>query len=69
MNISTPIVADDWHDPNEDGYERVHGLSGSVIAFYQLFDRLIKLDIEIARRELAAWPIGRTCLSGQLNTE
>jgi hypothetical protein len=53
-NIS-PIVPDDRKDV--DHYGRTHGLSGSVISFSSHYSRLIKLNVSIARQELAAWPI------------
>jgi hypothetical protein len=52
-NIS-PITPDD--DPTDDRYSRSHGLSGHVIYFAQLFQRLAQHDLSAASGELAAWP-------------
>ncbi len=53
-NLS-PIIPDDR--PDIDSYGRTHGLSGSIISFSSLFERLIKLDVYIARQEFSAWPV------------
>lgn len=50
----SPIVQD--KRPDIGDYGRVHGLSGLVIWFASLFERLIELDDSIARQEFAAWP-------------
>nr|VFJ57004.1 MAG: SIR2-like domain-containing protein [Candidatus Kentron sp. FM]VFJ57048.1 MAG: SIR2-like domain-containing protein [Candidatus Kentron sp. FM]VFK11507.1 MAG: SIR2-like domain-containing protein [Candidatus Kentron sp. FM] len=50
-----PIIPDDSLRIND--YGRTHGLSGSVLSFAALFERLIKLDAPSARREFAAWPV------------
>jgi hypothetical protein len=42
--------------PYGDYFGRTSGLSGSVIAFTERFKRLVIFDVEVARRELAAWP-------------
>jgi hypothetical protein len=38
-------------------YSRTHGLSGSIISFSSLFERLIAFNITSAKREFKAWPI------------
>jgi len=53
-NIS-PIIPDDAQ--HDDRYGRTHGLSGCVIFFLSLFERLIEFDIASARQELGSWPI------------
>jgi hypothetical protein len=50
----SPIVPDDR--PDVDQYQRDHGLSGYVIEFARLFDRLVNLDVSKAKREFLAWP-------------
>jgi hypothetical protein len=47
-------VPDDRPDISDFG--RTHGLSGYVIHFASLFERLIDLDISKARQEFSAWP-------------
>jgi len=41
--------------PDISGYGRTHGLSGYVIWFASLFERLMELDVSKARREFSAW--------------
>ena len=53
-NIS-PIIRNDT--AGNDGYSRTHGLSGSIISFSSLFERLIAFDITSAKRELKVWLI------------
>lgn len=55
LNNISPIIPD--YAPGDDRYGRTHGLSGSVISFSSLFERLIEFDITSARQELKAWPI------------
>ena len=50
----SPIVPED--DPEISDIGRNEGLSGCVLQFASLFDRLIELDVDSARRELATWP-------------
>ncbi len=50
----SPIAPDDR--PDISGYERTRGLSGCVIQFASLFERLIELDVSKARQEFSAWP-------------
>lgn len=49
-----PIAPDGRPDISEHG--RTHGLSGYVIWFASLFERLVQLDISKARREFSTWP-------------
>ena len=49
----SPIVPDDRPDISD--YERTHGLSGCVIRFASLFERLMRLDVCKARQEFSAW--------------
>lgn len=55
LNNISPIIPDNM--PDVDRYGRAHGLSGSVISFSVLFERLIKFDITSAKQEFEAWPI------------
>ena len=48
------IVPDD--DSAEDR-NRIRGLSGDVIEFTSVFERLIHIDLKAARREFSKWPI------------
>ncbi len=50
----SPIVPDDRPDISD--YEHTHGLSGCVIRFASLFERLIELDVAKSRQEFSAWP-------------
>ena len=52
-NIS-PIIEDDTLDG--DCYGRLRGLSGLVIFFSKLFERLVGSDAAAAQREFYAWP-------------
>ncbi|MEI6573354.1 MAG: SIR2 family protein [Alphaproteobacteria bacterium] len=54
MNIS-PICHDEFKDG--ETFSRTYGLSKAVIEFALIFERLINLDVEKARREYTAWPI------------
>lgn len=51
-NIS-PIVQDDIS--GSDQHSRNHGLSGAVIGFSLVFERLIQIDLEMAKREFSKW--------------
>ena len=53
LHIS-PIAPD--NRPDRTGYERNHGLSGLVVQFASLFDRLVINGVRKAQREMAAWP-------------
>jgi SIR2-like protein len=48
-----PIVPDS--SPDISKHQRKHGLSGYVIRFASLFERLAKLDPAKAQKEMAAW--------------
>jgi hypothetical protein len=54
INIS-PIIPDD-EQQDGDRYMRTKGLSGSVILFSSLFERLVTLDVTSAKHEFEAWP-------------
>lgn len=49
-----PIETDDR--PGISKHRRTSGLSGAVVRFAALFDRLIKLDIRKAKQEFLTWP-------------
>ena len=51
----SPITEDDRFSDKSD-YERTHGLSGCVISFASLFEKLVEVDLQRARVEFAAWP-------------
>ena len=53
LNIS-PIIKDDR--PDISNFQRTHGLSGCVVTFASLFDRLLEHDLPRAREEFLAWP-------------
>lgn len=55
LNNISPIIPDDVK--NEDSYSRTHGLSGSVIYFSSLFERLIEFDNTLAKKELETWTL------------
>jgi hypothetical protein len=50
----SPIVPEDRPDISD--YGRTHDLSGCIIRFASLFERLIQLDVSKARHEYSAWP-------------
>jgi hypothetical protein len=54
LNHISPIIPDD--EVSGDCYERAHGLSGSVLSFSSLFDRLAKFSMMAAKNEMLAWP-------------
>jgi SIR2-like domain len=64
LNNIDPIISED--PPADNNYGRIHGLSGSVISFSSYFERLIKLDVHAASRELAAWPINDETIFSRL---
>ena len=49
------IVPDNDTDGTE--YDRLYGLSGAVINFTSVFERLMQIDLKAARREFSKWPI------------
>jgi hypothetical protein len=51
----SPLVPDG--SPDATPHMRTHGLSGWVLLFASLFERLIAIDRSKARRECAAWPV------------
>ncbi len=52
--------------PHSDLFGRTSGLSGSVLAFSEYFQRLIRHDFEAATRELAVWPTDDDTIFGRL---
>jgi len=62
-NIS-PIVSDD--EVHNDPYGRKHGLSGYLIFFASLFERLIQLNPDGARQEFAAWRVNDETIFARL---
>lgn len=59
-----PIFRDDDIDTNS--FDHTFGLSRFVIRFASIFERLIKLDAEKARREFAAWPLNDDTIFARL---
>jgi hypothetical protein len=55
LNNISPIIPD--YAPGIDHCGRTYGLSGSVISFSSLFERLVKYDITSAKQEIKAWPV------------
>lgn len=51
----SPIVSD--NRPDISDYGKTEGLSGYVIYFSSLFEKLVNLDIVKARREFLLWPV------------
>jgi len=64
LNDINPIVPVESQDG--DQYGRSHGLSGAVIAFSSLFERLIQIDSEKAKRELSKWMIDDSTIFARL---
>ena len=60
----SPIVPDDR--PDTDHYQRARGLSGCVIQFAALFERLMDLNMCKAQQEFASWPIDDGIVFGRL---
>lgn len=54
LTMIGPIIPDGVQD---DRYGRKRGLSGSVISFSGLFQRLSELDVTLAKQEFKAWPV------------
>jgi hypothetical protein len=54
LNHMSPIIPDDT--VSGDCYGRTRGLSGSVLFFASLFERLAGSDIALAKNEMLAWP-------------
>jgi hypothetical protein len=52
--LIAPLLADD--DPAISDHRRTQGLSGFVISFAELYERLVAKDLRHAREEIAAWP-------------
>ena len=55
-----PIVPEENNDPEEDNdsYSRTHGLSGAALFYAKLFERLAKLDLKAAQKEMSKWNEG-----------
>nr|VFJ55812.1 MAG: SIR2-like domain-containing protein [Candidatus Kentron sp. FW] len=53
----SPIIPDDEPDNLRRNHQRTEGLSGSVLSFASLFEQLMKMNIDSARREFAVWPV------------
>ena len=64
LNNISPIIPD--NSPDVDSYERTHGLSGNIISFSSLYERLIKFDITSAKQELEAWPVNDDTIFSRL---
>ncbi|MDO8947992.1 MAG: SIR2 family protein [Desulfocapsaceae bacterium] len=64
LNNISPIIHDDA--PDGDRYGSTHGLSGSVILFSSLFERLIKFDITSAKQELKSWIVNDDTIFSRL---
>jgi hypothetical protein len=64
LNNIGPIIPDDA--PDGDRYGRTHGLSGSIISFSSLFERLIKFDITSAKQELEVWSVNDDTIFSRL---
>jgi SIR2-like domain len=50
----SPITRDE--SPGISGFRRIQGLSGCVVQFAALFERLLGIDRSKAKREFLAWP-------------
>ena len=66
LRIQSPIIPDEGH--NIDPHQRTHGLSGHVISFALLFERLIAFEPAVARQEFAAWPANDDWIFSRLRT-
>lgn len=53
LDYINPIVAVDSQDGDQHG--RSHGLSGAVISFSSVFERLMQIDLQTAKREFSKW--------------
>lgn len=54
MDIPPIMPAD---DPDINDYARNEGLSGAVLSYAALFERLLELDVGQARQEASTWPV------------
>lgn len=59
LNITTCMNHIDG-EPLRDSYGNSHGLSGYLVSFYRLFERLVAIDPLAARQELDRWPEDET---------
>lgn len=64
LSSISPIVPDD--DPDGERYGRIHGLSGAVIRFSSVFERLLQIDSVTAKREFSRWLTGGDTIFAQL---
>lgn len=64
LNNIRPIIPDGTI--GDDRFWRTHGLSGSVISFSSLYERLVAFDITSAKQELRAWPINDDTIFSRL---
>ena len=55
LTLINSIVPDNDTDGTE--YDRPDGLSGAVINFPSVFERLMQINLKAARREFSKWPI------------
>ncbi len=53
LNIP-PIIPS--NDPNISNYARTNGTTGAVLKYAKFFEKLLKIDLEQARREFVTWP-------------
>ncbi|HFD11599.1 MAG TPA: hypothetical protein ENJ32_03885, partial [Crenotrichaceae bacterium] len=53
IGFSSPMISEE--SPEISDNQRTRGLSGYVIKFSELFERLVEFDISIARQEFSAW--------------
>lgn len=59
-----PIIPDD--NAGDDQYSRTHGISGAVIAFSGIFERLININPEAARDAFSKWTSDDDTIFAQL---
>lgn len=64
LNHISPIIPDD--EASGDCYGRTRGLSGSVLLFAALFDRLTKSNMIAAKNEMLSWPVGDETIFARL---
>lgn len=51
----SPIIPDP--DPSIDSYNRSNGLSGALIYFSSLYEKLLELNLKAAQQEFSSWPV------------
>lgn len=52
--VIPPIIP--YPDPNINDYTRTEGIAGAVLKYAELFERLLTINPEQARREFETWP-------------